>query len=67
MRPAQGVVDHLVLLHAAFAAKALRSNHGRVMVIVVGQGRHFDVASGQRCLDQSFDFAGGHRHQVHLS
>src|SRR5690348_5971300 len=56
-------IDRLVLADAAHSFKPLRYDACGIMVAVPGEiaDRHLGV--GDRCLDQPFDLARGHRHQ----
>ena len=58
----QCIIDHLVLLHAALAAKALGHDLGCLMVTVSGQVANRDFGLRNAFLDELFDVAGVHCH-----
>ena len=60
----QSLVDHLVLLHTALAAKALGDNLRRIVIAVAGKiaDRHLGVRDA--VLDQSFDVVRFHCHRL---
>src|SRR5512134_1772249 len=58
------VVDHLVLLHPAFAYKRTRLDQRRIMVAVATQVLDAHTRIRQSFLDQPLDFPGVHRHRL---
>src|SRR5258708_28435782 len=64
--PAQGAIDHLVLLHLGFAGKGRGNNRGGIMVTVADHILDFYLSPGNAFLDQADDVLGGHRHGVSL-
>src|SRR5882724_277452 len=60
--PAQGAIDHLVLLDLGFAGEGCGNDRGGIMVAVAGQVLDLDLGPGNAFLDQADDVFGGHRH-----
>ena len=58
----QGLVDHLVLLHAGLAGELLGDDVGGVVVAVAGQVLDGDLGVGEAGLDQPLDLVGIHGH-----
>src|SRR5262249_40640868 len=61
--PAQGLVNHLMLLHPALAAEGSGNDMGGVMVAVAAQILDQDRGVGQALLDKPLDCHCIHRHQ----
>jgi hypothetical protein len=60
----QRLVDHLVLLHAAFATEGFGYDGCGVVIAIARKIADFNEGVGQRGLYQALDFLRLHRHGV---
>lgn len=62
--PPERVIDHLVLLHPAFALEGAAFHAGRIVIAVPGKIPDLDRGVRKLRLDQALDLARVHRHRV---
>ena len=62
--PAEGIVDHLVLLDAVFALERRRNDVRRPVVVVAGEVFELDPGIGKFRFDQALDLGGWHGHSA---